>query len=167
MDCSITDDYPADAANGCDFLSGAAKGEVVEDTPDGQIVRPEKIVVTSREVDWEGRICIGERTARHFAHLFGMVDAWKVDALIAESRAVRDELATTSAELGDARHTIRVLRESEIPSAEKVYLALDGTEHGNQRGAAEATARLLGVETRVVLDACTPAIPQPALETAT
>lgn len=167
MDMYLVDDYPADTAYGNDFLSGNDKGKIQVETPDGDVVlRDERILVTTRDVEFEGRICVGERTIRHMAHQFGLVDEWKVDRLKVDNLALRAEIADVSKVAGEQAARIRLLEDLERPESVKVFLDVAGNEHASQRGAVEATARLLGLEPAIVQDAVRTISPTPALETA-
>lgn len=153
MESHLTSDYPGTAAYGADFFSRNAKGKIYEDGPDGKIERDERVIVTDIDLEFEGIVCVGERTIRHFAHVFGMVDGWRVDRLKEDNQSLRDELVTISNEAARLRDTIHTLRSLEPTDPEKVYLALDMSEHVSARAAAEQTARLLGCEPSVVLKA--------------
>lgn len=153
MQLSLDDRYPAEAAYGADFFTRAAQGDVIEDTPDGPRSRRERVVITDNWEDHLGRVCIGERTARHLARQFGMVDGWKVDAVIADAQEVRTELMVLSERIARLENENRLLRELEVAYPEPVFLALDGTKHASERGCMEATARTIGVETQAIDDA--------------
>lgn len=157
MDLIIDDHYPADAAFGADFFTNAAQGELIMEGPDGPVARREKVVVTTQQLDdiavhW-GRICVGERTIRHLAHLFDMVDDWRVKRIIDDNDALRAELVDLSTQLAAERQTIDFLRELEAAPRGEVFFALDGTRHENRRACIEATARLLDVPARIVAEA--------------
>lgn len=162
----IDDEYPFEAVGGCDFFTRAARGEIAEDGPDGPVVRMEKVLITDRYVDMEdtivGQICIGERTARHFAHQFGLVDGWKVQRIIDDNRALRTELVDLSKKVAEQARHIAILEELERAPAEKLWLALDGTEHASRRGCQEATAKMIGSDLKILEQAVPP--PAPAEE---
>lgn len=160
MDVFVHDEFPADAAYGADFLSRASKGTITETGPDGKVVRDEKVLVTSVDVDFEGRVCFGEKTVRHLAHQFGLVDGWRVEALKAEFAQVRDECEQLSRDLAKAREDLEFLHSLEREPAPTRLVALDGSTHTSLRGACEATAKLLGVEPSVVLNAVPVTVPQ-------
>lgn len=145
-DFFIVDSYPGDAAAGCCYLTLAERGEIIEDRPDGPIVRPERIVVTPREVEYEGRLCLSERIVRHLAHKLGMVDEWRADAVRVESAQARLDLHDLSIAHAKANDTIEFLRELDRDDPEKVWLALDGTEHASRRAALDHTAGLLRLQ---------------------
>lgn len=153
MDLFIVDDYPGDAAHGCDYLSRAAKSQIVVDTPAGPALRDERIVVTSREEDFEGRICIGEKTVRYLAHKFGLVDEWRVEIIAADNRALRAEIVYLSAGLAAEREKVTRMAEVEREQAPLTFVAVDGTHHASARGAVEATAVTLGLEPSMIQDA--------------
>lgn len=159
MDVYFDDHYPADAAYGCDWLTRNAQGDILVDTPDGQVKRREKVLITSREDDYEGRICIGERTVRHLAHQLGLVDDWRVERIAADNRELRTEVIGLSVALGAARNEANRLAQLERPDATKVYVALDGTEHLSERAAVEHCAKLLDLEPAIILDAVATADP--------
>lgn len=165
METYFDDQYPSFAAFGCDFFTRADQGDIIEDTADGPRVRRERILITDRDLDFEGRVCVGERTVRHLAHQLGMVDDWRVERIAADNHQLRRELVDLSEELAREREHGRFLRELEAQPPEKVFLALDGTEHAARRGAAEATAAQLGIDVKIVLEAR--AVPvEPPLEVA-
>lgn len=164
MQLSIVDDYPTEAAFGCDYFTRAAKGVVIEQGPDGPVTRPEKIVITDRFLDYEGHICVGERTIRHLAHAFKMVDGWRVDRLVGDNHDLRRELVELSEKVAMLNGQVQFFRDLESAGPKPVYVALDGTEHVSKRAAIEADAKVLGVESRVVLDAIPSPITEPAQE---
>lgn len=153
MDLSIDVEYPTGAAFGADFFTGASRGEVRMEGPDGMVIRDEKIVITDRDLMYEGIVCVGERTIRHLAHKFEMVDKWRVDRIVDDNAALRNELVTLSGELATARSQLEFARQMEAQPAERVFLSLDGTKHASERACMEATAKLLGVPTKIVADA--------------
>jgi hypothetical protein len=159
---SIVDDYPSGAAFGSDYFSRAARGMIVEMGPDGPIERPEKVVITDRELDYEGRICVGERTIRHLAHAFNMVDGWRVERVLDDNHSLRDELVDLSEKLAQASAQIQFFRDLEQKPVKAAYVSLDGREHVSKRAAMEADAKTLGVESRIVLDAVSVPISEPA-----
>lgn len=146
MDVYLDDSYPADAAYGSDFLTRNAQGDVQVSTPNGIVLRRERIIISSAEVDYEGRICIGERTIRHLAHQFDLVDRWRVDEVHNENVALKVENRTLSHELAEAREQNRLLRELEARPPERIYLSLNGTEYATARAAVEAVAEEVGHE---------------------
>jgi hypothetical protein len=139
MDVYLDDKYPADAAYGADFLSRAAQGEVRIDTPNGPILRQERIIISSAEVDYEGRVCFGERTIRHLAHQLDLVDRWRVELIEAQRDQYLSDLVECSHELAETLEQNRRLRELEDRPAERVYLSLGGVVHANARAAMEAS----------------------------
>lgn len=161
MELSIVEDYPTGAAFGCDYFSLAAQGDIVEEGPDGPVVRREKIVITDRYNDYEGQVCVGERTIRHLAHAFGMIDGWRVARITDDNAALRAELVVLSQQVAKLHQQVVFLEEMEKKPPDKHWLALDGTEHASHRGAQEATAAMVGLE----LAAVTGARPMPVRET--
>lgn len=153
MHLEIVDEYPSTAAFGSDFFTRAARGIVRMEGPDGEIHRPEKIIITDRDLDYEGTICIGERTIRHLAHKFEMVDGWRVGRIIDDNDKLRGELVDLSTELATTRAQLAFARQMEAQPAEQVFLSLDGTRHTSKRACMEATAKLLGVPTKIIADA--------------
>jgi len=151
-DFFILDSYPGDAAAGACYLTLADRGEIIEDRPDGPVVRAERVVVTPREVGFEGRICLSERIVRHLAHLLGMVDDWRVDAVKAHNAALRDEAQSLSHTLAKAWQTIELLSSLSIDPPEQVWVALDGSEHASKRAALDRCAQLLRLESVAVAD---------------
>lgn len=161
MHLEIVDNYPSIAAFGCDFFTRAAIGDVRMEGPDGEVHRREKVLVTDRTIDFEGRVCIGERTVRHLAHRFDMVDGWRVERIKDDNTALRAELVELSTELASVRSQLTFARQLETQPAEQVFLSLDGTKHASARACMEATAKLLDVPTKIISDAT----PRPLLET--
>lgn len=135
----VVDDYPGHAAKGADYFSSAPKGDVIETNADGKVVRPERVVITGVDILGEGLLCFGERTARTMGHLFGMVDGWRVQALMAATQAIVDERDLLSRELADARQQVSNLLETHRDAPAEVYVALDGTRHASADAAENAT----------------------------
>jgi hypothetical protein len=152
----VADEYPPGAARGSDYFTGAPLGSVIERRRDGDHVHPEQVVITDIDLDYEGTICIGERTVRHWAHLFGLVDAWAVDDLREAYIAVAAERDQLSAQLVEAGKTIELLRSLEPGETKLVYVAADGTEHRSAKAAASATRRSLPLPDPVVASAAQP-----------
>lgn len=84
----LADDYPGDAAFGGDYFSRAALGEIVTGT--GR--RREKVIVTDAFEDYEGRICVSERTVRHMAALIGLFTPEQVRELTQRCEYLEHEL---------------------------------------------------------------------------
>lgn len=150
MHLELVDEYPTGAAFGADFFTRAARGDVRMEGPDGEIHRPEKVVITDRDLDYEGIICVGERTIRHLAHKFEMVDGWRVERILDDNHSLRAELTTLSSELAAVKSQLEFARQLEARPAEKFYLSLDGTTHVSARACMEATAKLLDVPTKII-----------------
>lgn len=164
MDIYLDDHYPADAAHGCDYLTRNAQGDIQVETPDGIVLRREKVLITNREEDFEGRICIGERTVRHLAHQLGLVDEWRVDMVKADNEALRGRLVAMSAAAQAARDENTRLAQLEPPDADVVYVALDGTRHADERAALERSAQTLNLEPALLQDTVRTASPIPPVE---
>lgn len=145
-DIALGDEYPADAVGRACFLTGMARGEVWVETADGKVARPEKVLITDRDVLYEGRVCVGERAVRHLAHRLGLVDDWRFERVAADNQALRDELVALSREIAEVRGERDRLADLERPEEVLVYLAIDGTRHASKRGAIEHTAKLLDLE---------------------
>lgn len=143
--------YPGDTAKGADYFSGASQGEVVEDRGNGdQVVRPERVLDTGAHVEFEGRICVGERTVRHWAALLGMVDGWRVEALMAQAQADVDDRDLLSRELAGAREEVENLISMQRDAPAEVYIGLDGERHASAEAALEASRRAVGKAPRVL-----------------
>lgn len=153
MHLEIVDEYPSTAAFGSDFFTRAARGEIRMEGPDGPVHRMEKVIVTDRDLDYEGSVCVGERTIRHLAHKFGLVDGWRVDRIVDDNHALRKELTDLSSELAATKSQLAFARQLEATPAEQFFLSLDGTKHTSARACMEATAKLLDVPTKIVADA--------------
>lgn len=162
MQLSIVDEYPTGAAFGCDYFTRAARGDIEMQGPDGPEYRPEKVVITDRYLDDEGQICVGERTIRHLAHKFEMVDGWRVARIVADNQALRAELVQLSTDLAAARSEIAFMRDMEQRPVPVKFIALDQSEHSSSRGAAEASADLLGLQRTDVLAAIPSPVSSPA-----
>lgn len=160
MHLTIVDDYPSTAAFGSDYFTRAARGDIRMEGPDGEIHRPEKVVITDRDLDYEGAICVGERTIRHLAHAFGMIDDWRVDRIKDDNEALRKELVLLSTEVAGLRSQLLMAQQMEARPVEKVYLALDGREHASARACMEADAKMLAVPTKIIAAA----VPSPLLD---
>lgn len=153
MHLSIVDEYPTGAAFGADYFSDSAVGDIIEQGPDGPVIRREKVVITDRYNEYEGQVCVGERTIRHLAHAFGMIDGWRVARVVDDNEELRAELVTLSKTLADARSEAQALRDLEIAKPQNVYVAIDGTEHESRRAALEAGAAQLRVQPSIITDA--------------
>lgn len=164
MDPHIVDSYTGATAYGSCFLTRATRRDIVEETANGPLVRPEKIVATGIDLDFLGQVCISEFAIRDLAHRFGMVDQWRVQTIIDDSTGLRAQLVALSADLAAARNEIDRYSQLERPEHIKVYMALDGTEHASSRAAQEQTADLLGCEPAMIQDAISTGNPLPTLE---
>lgn len=142
----VSDNYPGDAARGACYLTGASRGEIVTIDPETgeDRVRPEKVIVTPISIDFEGRLCFGERTVRHLAHLLGMVDSWRVERL----RVAHDSLLTSALETAAELERVRAENDTltqMVEKREQVFVATDGTAWPSRRSAAEASRRTSGL----------------------
>lgn len=135
----IVDEYPSEAAGQCDFFSMSAPGDIIVETPDGTVLRREKVVITPHYLDYEGVICVGEKTIRHLAHKFRMVDDWRVDLIARDNDALRAELEELSTDLANARAQVEFLRALETTGAPTKYVASNGSVHASERAAQEAS----------------------------
>lgn len=153
MEIFIADEYPHDAAYGCDYFSRNHLGDIIVETPDGALTRREKVLITDVETDYEGRICFGERTVRHLAHQLGLVDDWRVQSIVTDNQSLRNELITLSMELAETRGEVWRMSQLERPDAPVKFIALDGTEHASKRAAQEHSAKELGLEPSMLLNA--------------
>lgn len=143
----VADSYPGDAARGGCYLTGASLGEIVEIDPatGGDIVRPERVIVTQVDIDFEGRLCLSERIVRHLAHQLGMVDSWRVERLRAVHDAHVDAAMAVARELEKAREQIETLTEMVDSGRVRQFVATDGSEWPNKALAIEASRRSAGV----------------------
>lgn len=140
----VVDHYPGDAAAGACYLSRATRGKIVE-TREGEdaVERDERVIITPAYIDYEGRVCLGERTVRHMAHLLGMYDEWRAQELAdayGATLADRDEL---SERLAAALSEIDALRAQASLTIAKVYVSADGKEHASKSAAVEQSERVL------------------------
>lgn len=154
----IDGEYPTGAVGGADFFTRAARGMIVEQGPDGPVERAEKVIITERYVDMDdpivGQICVGERSIRHLAHEFGMVDGWRVERVIDDNHSLRDELVKLSQRVAEQDAQLRFAEEQRAKrEVHKVWLALDGTEHVSRRGCVEASAAAIGSDTTAIRQA--------------
>ena len=107
----VTSEYPADAAFGGDFISGAAKRTLIDTDADGnEHRRDELIVMTDRFFDTAeqvifGRVCLSEQTIRSLAGTIGI-------AAPEETTAVRRMLARRTHEVDQLRSENRQLRDA-------------------------------------------------------
>ena len=137
----ILPEYPSDAARGACYLSGASRGEITETDPDtGESrTRPERVIDTGREIDFEGRLCVGEAMIRHLAHELGMLDDWRVRRLIVEHEAVVAENLALSTRCNQLEGSMEVLRDMAQQQTRNVHVAADGTLHTSARAAENAS----------------------------
>jgi hypothetical protein len=139
----ILDSFPPYAARGSDYFTGSDVGDI-DETFDGTVRRRrERIMVTPAEIDYEGVVCLGERTVRYMAREFGMVDGWRAAQLIADNDRLTADRDRLSAELGQALEQIAYLRAQQSSELGRVYVAVDGTVHGDLAAAMEVSERLL------------------------
>lgn len=145
----ITDEFPINAVNGCDYLSLSARGDIVEPGPDGNLInRPEKVLITDHDVDMDhagGTVCFGERTVRHLGAMFGMVDGWRAQRLRDEYEVTREERDALSARVCDLQRDLTRVMELEKSRPEKVFCAIDGTEFDDIKSARSHSLRLARV----------------------
>lgn len=143
----VVDQYPGDAAAGGCYISRSSRGEIVEIDPvtGEDRVRPERVIVTSVDLDFEGRLCFGERTIRHCAHLLGMVDGWRAERLRREHESYVEVAQQTARDLEDARVQIDVLRAMIDDGRPTAYVATDGSVWPTARAAQEESRRLAGL----------------------
>ena len=138
----VVADYPMSAAFGGDYLTRCAKGQITEIDPatGREFLRDERIITTGRYSEFEGDICLGEKTVRHLAHLLGMVDGWRVERLREVHEATVIELTRMSDLNARLIGENAALREKiDRPDTERVYIAADGTTHASRRVAEEAS----------------------------
>lgn len=83
--------YPGDAAFGGDYFTRSAHGEIV--TARGR--RPEKVIVSDAFEDFEGRICVSERTVRHMGALVGLYTEDQVSELQERIHYLEHELESS------------------------------------------------------------------------
>lgn len=153
----VVDQYPPGAAGGADFLTGAPLGTVREHHRDGSDrLHPEKVIVTDQDVEFMGTVCIGERSVRHLAHIFEMVDRWQVDDLVDAYVDVAKERDELSVELAEAYKTIDLLRALEQTTPKKVYVDADGVEHRSAKAAVSATRRSFALPDAVIARSAEP-----------
>lgn len=146
MSFLVLDQYPSDAAKRADYISGSPPGDVIENgRATGPVIRPEKVVDTGIQIDFEGRLCFGERTVRHLAYLFGMIDGWRMEALIASHTALNDERDLLSRELVEARKQVENLLDVQREPVTEVFVALDGTHHASAGAAEDANRKTAGL----------------------
>lgn len=124
--------YPGDAIGGADYLTGSAQGEVVVD-PD-TLPRPELVIITDRYIEHEGRVCIGERSVRHMAHLLGMFEKERVEAVAQENVALHGEVDVLRAQIEQQRDVIEGLR---LTQTQVFYV--NGTRYETEAAAREAS----------------------------
>jgi len=141
----VAADYPPDAARGGCYLTGASRGEIVEIDPatGADHVRPEKVIITQTDIDFEGRLCLSERIVRHLAQQLGMVDAWRVERLRVVHDAHIDEAMRVATELERAHAQIETLTEMVEAGRPKQYVATDGSTWPSKALAIEASLRSL------------------------
>jgi hypothetical protein len=133
----IASGYPADAANGADFLSLAAQRDI--DDGDGKL-RPERVVVFDRYLDNEdvlllGRVCVSETTIRMVAADLEMVDRVTVDRLTRNAQRVQSENDQLAAENLALKAALDGLQDTQM--VRTVYVAPDGSPHATARLAQE------------------------------
>lgn len=139
---TLAENYPGDAARGGDYLSGAARGEIV--TSSGR--RPERVIVTPHHEEFVGRICVGERTVRHMAHLLGLFDEDQVARIMHRANRLERERDELSNQLGDALAEIDALRSAR--GIKTVYVDEDGNRHASLEALQDSRRRAQGAVRR-------------------
>lgn len=139
----VLDSFPAYAAAGSDYFTRADVGEIEQTFAGETNVRRERVLVTPAEIDYEGVVCLGERTVRHMARLFGMVDGWHAANLITDNERLYNERDQLSTELAAAKSEIAYLRSQMEHRLDEVYVAADGTKHASLAAAIEQSERVL------------------------
>lgn len=129
--------YPGTAAGGADYFTGAAQRPIEQ--PDGTYSL-ERVLVTDKNVDYEGDVCISETTIRHWGHLFGLYDGTQVTRLQSHVDQVEAERNELSRQLASALRQIEVF-ELERDPIRTIYVAGDNTEHASERAAHPAGKR--------------------------
>lgn len=165
MNLTIVDQYPIGTIGSACFFTRSSPGEIQTINPDtGQVeLRPERILVTGITVDFEGQVCIGERTIRHFAAQFGMVDDWRVKRMIVEYREALDRLDQMSVENAKLREQNITLQDMVSGTAREIFVAADGSRHADSRAAETATRKHHKLRPRG-LDGLTPVPEDPAVD---
>jgi hypothetical protein len=137
----VADNYPGGTARGADYFTGAALGEINTIDPETgeDRVRRERVVITPAHIDFEGQVCIGERTVRHLAHLFGMVDGWRVERMRREHDSLLAAAQQLAAELEQSRTEAATLAAMVDRGRDEVFVAIDGTRWPKLRNAVEAS----------------------------
>lgn len=116
---TISSEYPPDALGGCDFISSAAVRNIEDRNEKGELImRPERVAITERYVDFEeivlvGRVCIGEATIRMIASEFGMVDQVTVHRIVTRSTRLQAEVDQLKNENRDLRVALDALRRAD------------------------------------------------------
>lgn len=144
----VVANYPGTAAGGACFLSRAGLDDLVEIDPlSGEPrTRREQVVITDRDVDFEGLVCLGERTVRHLAHLFGMVDGWAYDRLVVQHNELVGQHQQVARALGDADREIEGLEAQVDRGRREVFVAVDGSRWPTVRAAQEQSRVAAGME---------------------
>lgn len=137
----LAQNYPSGAIGHACALCRADVGEIVERRPTGDVRRPSRVVITNIDIDFEGALCICEKCARHMAHLFGMVDDWRVQQMMVEQTRVLTDLGATSAEVVTLRSQVEVLQAMATEPSKTEYVALDGSRHASAVAAEDASLR--------------------------
>lgn len=143
--------YPGDAARGADYFSGAPHGTIIETHGDEQTERAEQVLDTGLHIEFEGRVCVGERTVRHWATLFGMVDGWRVQNLMRQAQADVDERDLLSRELAEARQQIANLLEVQQAPAVEVFVASNGSRHASPEAAESESRKVAGLASKALV----------------
>jgi len=107
----VTSEYPADAAFGGDFISGAAKRTLIDtDDAGNEVRRDELIVMTDRFFDTAeqvifGRVCLSEQTIRSLAGTIGIASPEETAAvrrMLARATSTNDQLQSLNRQLREA-----------------------------------------------------------------
>jgi hypothetical protein len=143
MNLTVANQYPVGAIHSACFFTRSSPGEIQTIDPDtGNIdMRPERVLITGVTVDFEGQVCVGEKTIRHFAAQFGMVDDWRVKRLIVEYRDALERLDSLSTENATLREQNITLQDMLSGTAREIFVAADGSRHADVRAAETATRK--------------------------
>lgn len=125
MNVQVAEVYPFDAEGGGCYFAHAAQRTIRDPESATQEQRLERVVVTDRFNDYEGRICIGEATVRHWAHLLGMYDRAQVVDWLDRLGRIANERDELTGALAQASVRIAEL-EARAGSTTVVYVMPDG-----------------------------------------
>lgn len=150
---TVAPEYPADTFGGGDFLTLAARREIIDtDVAGADVKRPERIIVCDRfftgDEFLQGRPCFSEQTVRAMGAAMGLFTPAAVRELEHDRSRLRRELDQEQAKNLDLLRVIQGFEDTEL--VRTIYVAPDGSEHPSRMALADHVAGTQDVSPTVV-----------------